>query len=183
MMKTKTKIINFFGGPGVGKSTTATGLFSWMKQQGYSVEYVSEFAKELSWEGSTSQLENQAHVFAEQFRRQWRLIDQVDYVITDSPLLLSSVYFDYYFERSKQRLFSDKYKELAIRYFDSTYYEFNNLEVIIRRNKEYDSNGRNQTIEESLKIDDIITQKIKLPDLITNSKDAISDTINLIRRT
>ena len=105
MMKTKTKIINFFGGPGVGKSTTATGLFSWMKQQGYSVEYVSEFAKELSWEGSTSQLENQAHVFAEQFRRQWRLIDQVDYVITDSPLLLSSVYFDYYFERSKQRLF------------------------------------------------------------------------------
>lgn len=154
-----------------------------MKQNSYSVEYVSEFAKELSWEGSTSQLENQAHVFAEQFRRQWRLVDQVDYVITDSPLLLSSVYFDYYFNRSKQKLFSDKYRELAISYFDSTYYEFENIEVIIKRAKTFDPLGRNQTLDESLKIDDIITQKIKLPDLITNSKDAISDTINLIRRT
>lgn len=181
-MNTVTKIINLFGGPGVGKSTTATGLFSWMKQNKYSVEYVSEFAKELSWEGATSQLENQAHVFAEQFRRQWRLVDQVEYVITDSPLLLSSVYFEYYFNRSKQALFSDSYKELAIKYFDSTYSEFNNIEIIINRNKDYVTQGRNQTLEEAIVIDDIIKSKVIAPNLITNSQDSIQEIIQLIRK-
>ena len=152
-----------------------------MKQNNYSVEYVSEFAKELSWEGSSAQLENQAHVFAEQFRRQWRLVDQVDFVITDSPLLLSSVYFDYYFNRSKQKLFSDKYRELAINYFDSTYYEFENIEVIIERTKMFDPRGRNQTLDESMRIDEIIRYKVKSPNLVTNSQDSIVDAIQLIK--
>ncbi len=114
-------------------------------------------------------------------RRQWRLVDQVDYVITDSPLLLSSVYFDYYFNRSKQKLFSDKYRELAISYFDSTYYEFENIEVIIKRAKTFDPLGRNQTLDESMHIDEIIHNKVKSPNLVTNSQDSIVDTIQLIR--
>ena len=39
------KVINFFGGPGVGKSTAACDLFVAMKKAGYKVEYVDEYAK------------------------------------------------------------------------------------------------------------------------------------------
>ena len=91
-----TKIINLIGGPGVGKSTIASGLFSELKQRKVSCEYVSEYAKEVTWEQTHKLLENQIHVFSEQFRRQYRLLGQVDFVITDSPLLLNTVYFNYY---------------------------------------------------------------------------------------
>ena len=45
----KTIVINLIGSPGTGKSTLASELFSKMKWQGYDVELVSEYAKELVW--------------------------------------------------------------------------------------------------------------------------------------
>ena len=107
-----TKVICLCGGPGVGKSTVATGLFSALKQRKVSCEYVSEYAKEVVWEGTHKLLENQIHIFAEQFRRQFRLLGKVDYIVTDSPLILSSVYFrDYLFSlrhEGPQAAFFDK---------------------------------------------------------------------------
>ena len=54
-----SKIINFFGGPGIGKSTQASGLFTEMKKHHMSVEYTYEFPKEVAWEGNVSQLRDQ----------------------------------------------------------------------------------------------------------------------------
>lgn len=41
--------INIFGGPGVGKSTISSGLFYQMKTRGYKVEFISEYAKDLTY--------------------------------------------------------------------------------------------------------------------------------------
>ncbi len=108
-----TKVIALCGGPGVGKSTVATGLFSELKQRKISCEYVSEYAKEITWEGTQKLLENQMHVFAEQFRRQFRLLNKVDYIVTDSPLIFSSIYFDFYYKSLKEQVFSQEYEELT----------------------------------------------------------------------
>jgi len=184
-MKTKTKIINLFGGPGVGKSTTATGVFSKLKQSGVVCEYVSEYAKDLSWSKSFSLLENQVHVFGEQFTRQWNLIDQVDYVITDSPLLLSSMYYEYYLEKSKQKLFSKDYQAMAINFYDSTFLEFNNINFFIRRNKNYVPIGRNQTEDEAKDIDLAIYNKLtnlNIDYIETDSLNSIEDVLTVIRK-
>ena len=37
------------GSPGVGKSTVAAGVFSELKRRQISCEYVSEYAKEITW--------------------------------------------------------------------------------------------------------------------------------------
>lgn len=74
------KIINLFGGPGVGKSTLAATTFAHMKQEGYSVELVTEYAKQLTWEGRTNALSNQIYVFAKQLHNIFRLKGQVDYL-------------------------------------------------------------------------------------------------------
>ena len=42
----ETLVINLFGGPGCGKSTTMARLFADLKARGYNVEMVSEFAKD-----------------------------------------------------------------------------------------------------------------------------------------
>ena len=77
----KTKVINLYGGPSSGKSTQASGLFYKMKQQGYNVELVNEFAKECVWEDNVPMLKDQLWVLAHQHRKLVRLRDKVDYII------------------------------------------------------------------------------------------------------
>ena len=42
--------VNLFGGPGIGKSTTAAGVFNLLKLHGIETELITEFAKDLVWE-------------------------------------------------------------------------------------------------------------------------------------
>lgn len=83
-----TKVINLFGNPGSGKSTTASYLFTELKKQGKEVEWAFELAKELVWEEDFDLLKNQVFVFAAQMYRIDRLYGKVDYIVTDSPLML-----------------------------------------------------------------------------------------------
>ena len=91
-------VINFYGGPGSGKSTAAAGLFYQMKIAGYNVELTDEFAKECVWEGNIPMLADQLWVLGHQHRKILRLSDKVDYIITDSPVLLSPIYRERYGE-------------------------------------------------------------------------------------
>jgi tRNA uridine 5-carbamoylmethylation protein Kti12 len=92
MENKKQFVINFFSGPSAGKSTAAHQLFSYLKRHNINCEMASEYAKELVWEGSLYKLKNQISVFGEQYDRMFRLMNKVDVIITDSPLLLSAVY-------------------------------------------------------------------------------------------
>ena len=63
-------VINLWGAPGSGKSTTAAGLFFLMKINKYKVELVTEYAKDLVWNGHEAMFGNQISIFAEQ---NWRI--------------------------------------------------------------------------------------------------------------
>ena len=128
------RVINFFAGPGVGKSTTSAGLFYFMKLSRMNVEIVTEFAKDLVWEERHLCLNDQISIFAQQNRKLERLRNKVDYAISDSPLLLGLTYAkdlpNYY-----QNL-----DALAIEVFNS----YNNLNFFIERVKPYSTVGRIQ---------------------------------------
>ena len=47
----KTTIVNFFGGPGIAKSTDSAALYAEMKRSGYDVELVREVAKKWAIQG------------------------------------------------------------------------------------------------------------------------------------
>src|SRR5262245_20723095 len=61
-----TLTVNLFGGPGCGKSTNAALVFGKLKNDGINVELVTEFAKELTWEGRSGALRFQPYVTAKQ---------------------------------------------------------------------------------------------------------------------
>ena len=87
------KVLNIWGGPGIGKSTTAAGLFYEMKKLGLNVELVQEYAKDAVWEKRHNILDDQIYIFAKQQRRIARLAEHnIDWVITDSPIPLGLVY-------------------------------------------------------------------------------------------
>ena len=98
----KTVVINLIGSPGTGKSTLASELFSKMKWQGYDVELVSEYAKELVWEERTETFKNELYLFAKQHHRMFRLNNKVKYIITDRPLILSLFYNEKYGDKLEE---------------------------------------------------------------------------------
>lgn len=147
MKKTKA-IINFFGGPGIGKSGIAAGVFYRMKEANLSVELVSEYAKELVFEERKKVLEqDQLYVFALQHRKLYRIFNCYDYIIIDSPVLLSYLYYD----EEKSFYSKDVFKNLVTDVFD----KYPNYNFLLTRNGDhrFEQEGRVQTYEQSLHID------------------------------
>ena len=133
-MKRQTTIINLIGAPCAGKSTLAAGLFALMKKRYISVELVTEYAKDLIYDGIQSHDMDPYVVFAEQHRRIKRLEGKVDYVITDSPLFLSAFYAS----------LSDTIPSSFERLVMDVACEFNNKVFMVLRNHPYDQTGRTQ---------------------------------------
>ncbi|MCY4645232.1 MAG: AAA family ATPase [Bacteriovoracales bacterium] len=151
------KIINIFSGPGIGKSTTASGLFYFMKKNNLNCEYVSEYAKDLVWEKRFDVLESDpVSVLSEQHRRVDRLKDKVEYVVTDSPILLAAIYANRYLA-GKNHL-----GENGLFHFNRLVHElfnkFDNYNYFLMHGKKinYREEGRLQKEQESLEIDEII---------------------------
>jgi hypothetical protein len=154
-------VINLYGGPGAGKSTTAAGLFYLMKLTGFRCELVTEYAKDLVYSNRTDMFAHQEFILAEQHHRISRLKDKVDWVITDSPLLLSTVYpRDFWGEGELLNKFNEFVCEL-----DSQY---NSINYFIKRRKEYQTFGRPHTESQAKEKDSIIENMLQHNNVIYN---------------
>lgn len=145
----ETTVLNLWGGPGSGKSTLAAGIFHELKRKGIKCELAREYAKDVVWEGRLHLLENQLYLFAKQAKRIKDLMGKVEFVITDSPVLMGSVYFDQY---SAPQQYKDALKELMILEHQSMY----TIDTFVPRLKPYSTEGRTQTEEQAVKLDDSI---------------------------
>lgn len=147
-MDTKTLVVNLFGGPGTGKSTTAAGVFHKLKLAGVNCEMALEYAKDRVWEGSGHVLDNQLYVFGKQYHRIWRLLGKVDVVISDSPLLNSILYYQDE---------NPHFPEMVA--FEHS--RLNNFNVFLQRVKPYNPAGRLQSEEKARELDDKIQKILK----------------------
>ena len=146
-----SKIINLFGGPGIGKSTQASGLFTEMKRHHMSVEYTYEFPKEVAWEGNVSQLKDQFFITANQHRNISRLYGKVDYIIVDSPIVLGCFYEQRYGDG-----YPASFYEMTgfANFLWNLFKRYDNINILLNRNDEtYDTNGRIQDLQEAREID------------------------------
>ena len=144
----KPIIVNLAGAPGAGKSTGAAYIFYKLKAAGINAELITEFAKDKTWEHNDVALSNQIYILGKQYYRLARCMDQVDVIVTDSPILLSILYGEHCFYSSEM---SSLVKKL--------WQENTNLLYFINRVKKYNPAGRNQTAEES---DELSVQLKKL---------------------
>lgn len=146
-----TIVVNFIGGPGVGKTTAACLCFAKLKMANQNCEYVSEYAKDLVWQNRLNELNNQYSVSFRQYQKLIALKGKVDYIITDG-----SLFNDLYYNRYNQHNVSDVDKtEKQILDWAS---EFKHINIFLERNLElsYESAGRIQTLEEAIKISHIL---------------------------
>lgn len=126
------KVINLFGAPSAGKSTTMLGLTYKMKLLKYNVENTPEFFKELIYEeGKVELFGGQLMVLAEQNKRLARLVNKADFVVTDCPLPLISYYTD--------NTYVNGFKDFALNLHNS----YDNENFLILRNHDFEKEKRN----------------------------------------
>lgn len=148
-----TLVINCFGGPGTGKSTTAAGLFRALKIRGFNCEMALEYAKDKVWEESFAVLGNQNYIFGKQYHKLHRLLNKVDIIVTDAPLALSLMYGKMGIEENCWSFFEGNVLQ--------TFNNMNNLNIFLIRKKPYQSAGRTQTEEEAIELDHKILEILK----------------------
>lgn len=168
-------VVNIFGEPSAGKSTSAAYIFSKLKLLGYKCELVTEFAKEKVYESNNIGLANQIFVFANQFYRMDNVANQTDIVITDSPLPTAALYGkNEYFSKDMERVIMDCFNM------------YDNLNYMLIRNHSFKGDGRIHNEEESKlirsELKDLLNRyDIKYEELvggIDNCEKIISDIIN-----
>lgn len=139
-------IVNLLAGSGAGKSTNSARIFAMLKDLGIEVELVTEYVKDMVWEGRTKIFDCQPYIFGKQLFKLLRVKDHVDVIITDSPILLSAIYDSEHDENFK-------------RYILSQFNKFNNKNYFLNRVKPFNPNGRNErTIEEAIINDNKLIQ-------------------------
>jgi hypothetical protein len=137
-------VLNFAGGPGISKSTTAAYLFAKLKQDERNVEYITEFAKNLTWARDFETLKFQEYVTCTQQYNQNILLGQVDAIITDSPIILGLLYY-----KESNSNIRESFEKYVIESFKAQ----NNILFLLKRTKGYIKVGRTQTLEEAIEID------------------------------
>ena len=163
------KVVNLFAGPCAGKSTTAMGLSYKMKLAGKNVEYVTEYAKSLTWEKRDRVLENQLYILAKQDKKLRDLDGQVDWAVSDSPLIIG---IDYMTPEEHAGLTEAMYLERWAKY--------DNINFFIVRDKPYNPIGRHGTLEDAKKLDGAIFKTLKdkeIPFILVKGNHQAADTI------
>lgn len=134
-------VINLFGGPGAGKSTTASGVFYNLKKQGIVSELVLEYAKQLTWESREKALSNQIYILGQQLHNIEIVSDQVDVIVMDTSLLLGAIY--------APKDYHDSFGSLLFEIHNS----MNNINFYVERHKPYLAVGRYQNEQQAKNID------------------------------
>ena len=163
----------------VGKSVIASFLFAKLKIiTKLNIEYVNEYAKDCVYEDRLNILKNdQLYLFAKQNHKLTMLKNyekSPDFVIVDSPLLLSNIY------GTINDSISNTFKKLVTETFNS----YNNINFFIERNTNvnYQESGRVQSEDEAKEIDEKIKQyliksKVKFEPLYNEDLNSILERV------
>lgn len=150
-----TTVINLLGGSGLGKSTTAALVFGELKLLEENAELVQEYAKEWAWMGKKITPDDQDGICEEQYNREARLYGKVDYIITDSPLILGPVYQKYY--SGSDPIFKTINERIKTAEADGVVY----MNFLLSRNKQFNPKGRFETAEQAKEVDALLERYLK----------------------
>ncbi len=168
--KHDTLVVNLLGGPGSGKSTTAANVFAHLKWQDINCELVPEYAKDLVWEHRHKTFENQIYMFGKQHHRIYRVVGQVDVIVTDSPILLTPIYD---LERR------ETLKNLVLEEFNKVH----NFNIFLTRKKKYQPKGRNQNEEQAKEKDREIKSFLEESKIPYVQIDGTNESVDVIVKT
>lgn len=141
--------INLFGGPGVGKSSTAAKIFSELKQQNYNIEIVSEWIKTWSYQKYKLKSFDQFYCFGKQLRKEDVLLsNEVELLISDSPLILNIIY---------SKKYGNEYWKPCLNIAELYEKKYPSINILLDRvGIQYKTEGRYESYNEAIFMDNYI---------------------------
>lgn len=143
-------VVNLFGEPSAGKSTAAMDITAKLKRKGVNAEYVSEFAKDKVYEQNSEVFKHQEYIFGKQSFKMGRVRDKVQVIVTDSPLLLCTIY-------NNDNTLKDNFDNTVLSVFNS----YNNKNYLLIRKHQFENGGRLHNEKQSLIVRDTIIDTLK----------------------
>lgn len=173
-----SKIVNLFGGPGIGKSSIAAGLTYKLKKKHISCDNPYEFPKLLAWDENHFAIRDQLYVLANQHRGIVKSFGKVDYIILDSPILLSLIYKNYYHTGEyPATLYNDSFDKMVL----DIHNQYDTLNIVLNRSDGvHNQKERYQDLEESKDLDWMIENTLKQNKIPYINIDVNDDTVNNI---
>jgi len=153
--KKEAIVVNLIGGPGCGKSIMAAKLFEKLKLKYISCDISMEYIKRKLREKALKVIESQIYIFGKQQFQLFTMKDEVEVIITDSPIILSAIY---------DKTECPHLKALILKEFNA----YNNITYFIDRDEtaEYEQEGRYQDLKGAKKVDKMVKKfmdKHKIP--------------------
>ena len=105
-------------------------------------------ATELVYDEAFNVMNDQIYLFGEQWHRTFRMLGKVDFIITDSPLLMNIVY-------DKQN------DEDFMKFINSRIHKLKSLDFFINRSDAFSEVGRIHNLEQSKEVDKTIKELAK----------------------
>jgi len=157
---TETKIVNLFCGPGGGKSSIASGITYKLKKKHINCDMPYEFPKALAWDNNHSAIQDQLYVLANQHRGIVKSFGKVDYIVLDSPIILSLVYRNMYKGTSYPSTLynSEHFDKLVL----DIHNQYDSINILLERSDDgvHNDSERYQSLEESKELDKRIEQTL-----------------------
>src|SRR5210317_1994617 len=145
-----SKLVNLFGGPGIGKSTIAAGIFYKLKKKHISSNNPYEFPKTLAWDKNYPAIQDQLYVFANQHRGIAQSYGKVDYIIIDSPILFSTIYHSYYTKGYPAEYYGETFHNIVV----DLHKQYDSINILLERSDTiHNDDERFQSYEQSIEID------------------------------
>jgi nicotinamide riboside kinase len=153
--KKEAIVINLIGGPGCGKSILSAKLFVKLKLNYTSCDISFEYIKRKLREKALKVIESQIYIFGKQQFQLFTMKDEVEVIVTDSPIILSSIY---------DKTNCPHLKALILKEFRS----YKNFTYFIERDEdvEYEQEGRYQDLAGAREVDKMVKKfmdKNKIP--------------------
>ena len=152
-----TILINFMGAPSVGKSTTAGKLFARLKDMELNAELAQEFVKGWVYDEHPVGPYDQFYIFGKETHNQSRLFNKVDFIVADSPVMLTAFYQLYAQKENSLREICRHFYDMAER-IDNVIV----LNFLLTRKKRYQTKGRYHSQEQSDEIEKLLRCFLKV---------------------
>lgn len=176
-----SRLINLFGGPGIGKSSIAAGIFYKLKKKHISCNNPYEFPKTLAWDNNIPAIKDQLYVFANQHRGIAQSYGKVDYIVIDSPILFSLIYNTYYTKGYPAEFYGDSFNQMVV----DLHHKYDSINILLERAEGvHNEEERFQNFEESLAIDKLCKQILEEQNIpfhtIKVGKNTVKDILKLL---
>lgn len=145
-----SKLINIFGGPGIGKSSISSGITYKLKKKHITCDNPYEFPKLLAWDKNNEAIKDQLYVLANQHRGIAKSYGKVDYIVIDSPIMFSLIYKTFYSTGYPAEFYGEHFNKMIV----DLHNRYDSINILLERTEgNHNDDERYQNLEESIAID------------------------------